>query len=165
MLKYSLLSLALLCALVFSPSVGTADDGLALFSAEEAKELNLSDEEWEMGVAPKALNIGVGPKIVVLTPSPLMTEKGPTIKSKPQLSLLVNFKNGAFPVDMSTLTIKAKKGWFSKNLTKRLKPYLDGTTLKAESLKIPTGRFNLEVAISDSEGHETEQTYRCEINE
>lgn len=162
-------SLSILAALVMAvlalPHPSMAAGGLELFSLEEAKELNLDEAEWEQGAMPKSLSFGVGPKIVFAMPLVQETDKGLLIDSPSKMSLLVQFEDGVSAVDMKTLKIKARKGWFSKNLTDRLTPYLEGNSLKAENVKIPSGRFKLEIKISDVSGHESIQEYLCEIRD
>ncbi|WP_319581695.1 hypothetical protein [uncultured Pseudodesulfovibrio sp.] len=156
------LAATLLTALLVMPSVSTAGS-LSLLSADEAQELALDDAEWEKGVASKGIGFGVGPKIVFESPEVENTDNGMVIKSPSQLSLLVVFKDGVAQVDMNTLNIRARKGWFSKNLTQRLAPYLEGNSIKAENVEIPSGRFKLEIKIADSKGNESIQEYLCEI--
>jgi len=156
---------AMVMTVMALPTASMAGGTLTLLSMDEAKELNMGDEEWSAATAPKAFPFGIGPKIIFETPKVAETEKGMVIVSPSQMSLLVVFKNGISPVDMSTLNIKASKGWFSKNLTKRLAPYLEGTALKAENVKIPSGRFKLEIKISDTDGNESMQEYLCEIRD
>lgn len=155
----------LVVAALALPQISLAAGGLELFSMEEAKELHLDEAEWEQGAMPKSLSFGVGPKIVFAMPMVKETDKGMLIDSPSEMSLLVQFEDGVSAVDMDSLNIKARKGWFSKNLTERLAPYLEGNSLKAENVKIPTGRFKLEIKISDVSGHESIQEYLCEIRD
>ncbi|MGE4424374.1 MAG: hypothetical protein AB7D39_18890 [Pseudodesulfovibrio sp.] len=156
------LAAALLAAVLAIPSVSVAGP-LSLLSAEEARDLALDDAEWQQGVASKGIGFGVGPKIVFESPEVKDTDNGQVIESSSKLSLLVLFKDGVAQVDMSTLNIRARKGWFSKNLTQRLAPYLEGNAIKADNVEIPSGRFKLEIKISDAKGNESVQEYLCEI--
>lgn len=162
---YPLLIAGLFVVLTCIPQTAPAADGFELLSIQEAKELQLDDAEWEAGSMPKSFGYGIGPKIIFESPQVQETDKGLLIDSPSQMDLLVLFKDGIYPVDMETLHIKAKKGWFSKNLTKRLQPYLHGKSLKAENVKIPSGRFKLEIKVSDKDGNESLQEYLCEIRE
>lgn len=153
---------ALLAAVLAVPSMSAAGS-LSLFSADEAKDLTLDDAEWDKGVASKGIGFGVGPKIVFEAPEVKDTDNGQIIESPSKLSLLILFKDGIAQVDMKTLNIRARKGWFSKNLTERLAPYLDGNTIKADNVEIPSGRFKLEIKIADAQGNESVQEYLCEI--
>lgn len=161
---YYILVAALVVSMALIPQTAPADDFM-LLSFEEAKELTLDDAEWEKGGTPKSLGFGVGPKIVFESPSVKETDKGMLISSPSQMDLLVLFKDGISPVDMETLNIKAKKGWFSKNLTKRLEPYLLGPSIRANNVKIPSGRFKLEIKVADKDGNESIQEYLCEIRD
>ncbi|EGB16114.1 hypothetical protein DND132_2911 [Pseudodesulfovibrio mercurii] len=156
------LAASLLAVVLALPSISVAGP-LTLFSAEEAKDLALDDAEWAQGVASKGIGFGVGPKIVFETPSVKDTDNGLVIESPSRLRLLILFQDGVARVDMKTLNIRACKGWFSKNLTDRLAPYLEGNAIKADNVEIPSGRFKLEIKIADAKGNESIQEYLCEI--
>jgi hypothetical protein len=64
---------------------------------------------------------------------------------------------------MSSLEVNAKKGVFTKRLTDRLTPFIEGTTLAVSSIEVPAGRFQIEIKIKDLEGHETTRTYRLVV--
>ena len=68
------------------------------------------------------------------------------------------------PVDMSSLHVVAKKGFFSKTLTSRLKPYVNGTTLAAKGVKIPKGKFFIEFTIADQKGSKTTESYLLKVD-
>lgn len=154
--------IAALLAVLAVPSVSTAGP-LSLLSADEAKDLVLDDAEWNQGVASKGIGFGVGPKIVFESPQVRDTDGGLVIESPAKLSLLILFEDGIAKVDMHTLNIRARKGWFSKNLTDRLAPYLEGNAIRADNVEIPSGRFKLEIKIADAKGNESIQEYLCEI--
>lgn len=156
-----ILFVSLMCLPVYLQAANT----FMLFSLEEANELRLDDAEWEEGGQPKAIGFGVGPKIIFESPVVKETDKGLLIDAPSQMDLLVVFRDGVSPVDMETLEIRARKGWFSKNLTKRLQPYLEGKSIKAENVKIPSGRFKLEIKVADAAGNESLQEYLCEIRD
>ncbi len=162
---YHVLVVALVIGMFIMPGSSTADDSFMLLSFEEAKELDLDDAEWDKGGIPKALGYGIGPKIIFERPTVKETDKGLLINSPSQMDLVVLFKDGISPVNMKTLKIKAKKGWFSKSLTKRLKPYLLGQSIRANDIKIPSGRFKLEIKVADKDGNESVQEYLCEIRD
>ncbi|QJB57055.1 hypothetical protein [Pseudodesulfovibrio sp. zrk46] len=159
-----LIAAIIVCLTIVSQAI-LAGDGLMLLSMDEAKELRLEDEEWEKGGMPKALGYGIGPKIVFESPKVKETDKGLVIDSPSTMDLLVFFREGIAPVNMKSLNIKAKKGWFSKNLTKRLEPYLLGQSIRANNVKIPSGRFKLEIKVADDDGNESVQEYMCEIRD
>lgn len=163
MRRIHMLFITVLLALMAVPA--SAGEPFRLFSPEEAQELQLDDAEWEAGARPKSVGLGVGPKIEVKKPLVLETDKGLLIDAPTKLDLLVLFKDGVSAVDMASLNIKARKGWFSKNLTDRLKPYLLGQTILANDIEIPAGRFKLEISIADTGGNESIQEYLCEISD
>jgi len=162
---YHILVAALILGILVVPGAPLAEDAFMLLSFDEAQELQLDDAEWAKGGMPKSLGHGIGPKIVFESPMVKETDKGLLIDSPSQMDLVVLFKDGISPVDMETLNIKAKKGWFSKSLTKRLEPYLLGQSIRANDVKIPSGRFKLEIKVADKDGNESIQEYLCEIRE
>jgi hypothetical protein len=64
---------------------------------------------------------------------------------------------------MGTLQVIAKKGFFKKSLTNRLKPYIQGTSLHARSVSIPAGKFLIQVSIADRGGIKTTETYLLKV--
>lgn len=163
--SYQIFVVLLVVSMFFVSQAIPSEKGFMLLSFDEAMELNLDDVEWEKGGMPKAIGYGVGPKIVFESPSVRETDKGLLIDSPSEMDLLVFFRDGIAPVDMNSLNIKAKKGWFSKNLTKRLKPYLLGQSIRANNVQIPSGRFKLEITVADKEGNTSMQQYMCEIRD
>lgn len=139
-----------------------------LFTQEEAAELDLgqmSDKEWHSfanrtflatrGVSTK------GPRIEIMRPTVKMAAAGPTIETQSPTDLIVSFEQSALgkPVDMETLSVVGKKGFFSKTLTEKLKPFVVGSQIQASNLTIPKGKFHLQVSIADTEGIETVENY------
>ncbi|MGE4298016.1 MAG: hypothetical protein AB7E47_08310 [Desulfovibrionaceae bacterium] len=140
--------------------------GAVLFSPEDAQALRLDQQEWDAaGMTAKALNLSPGPGIRVVVPDVVETESGPIVAVPPVATILVEFLENTAPVDMATLDIVARKGWFSRSLTAKLAPYVEGTRLQARNLRIPTGQYKLEMRIKDIAGHATEQTFRFEVND
>ncbi|HUU40718.1 MAG TPA: hypothetical protein VMW42_07250, partial [Desulfatiglandales bacterium] len=80
------------------------------------------------------------------------------------MDLLIVFEQTSMPVDMSSLYVVAKKGFFSKTLTERLEPYVSGTTIDAKGVKIPKGKFLIEVTIADQDGFKTTGSYLLKVN-
>lgn len=164
---------------------------LVLFTSEEAGQLRLTEKEWDGqsiikqesykkpginirqdfdGTIKKELKEGIiqpelyiGPDIVIQKPEVVQTGKGPTIYTVSPTDLSVSFQENQAPVDMSTLKIWAKKGLFKKSLTELLKPYMKGTVLRAESVNIPEGRFQIGFEIADERGRKTIGEYRLEV--
>ena len=59
---------------------------------------------------------------------------------------------------MDSLQVRARKGFFRKSLTRRLKPYMRGTSIQAYNLQLPEGRFRLEIDIADRDGEITSRS-------
>jgi hypothetical protein len=76
---------------------------------------------------------------------------------------MVLFNKRPAPVDMESLHVIAKKGIFSKTLTDRLKPYIQGTSIIAKRIKFPEGRFLIQISIADLKGMKTTETYRLKV--
>ena len=64
---------------------------------------------------------------------------------------------------MESLDITARKGVFSVSLTPRLRPYIQGTMLEANSVSVPEGRFMIRIEIADRDGSKTQESYRLEV--
>ena len=64
---------------------------------------------------------------------------------------------------MESLEIKAKKGILSMSLTPRLKPFIEGTSLKAGSVTVPEGRFLIQIEILDKSGAKAVEQYRLDV--
>jgi hypothetical protein len=65
---------------------------------------------------------------------------------------------------MTSLQVKARKGIFKKSLTERLQPYIQGTSIVAQKVKMPSGQFIIEIDIADQEGARTFQRYYLQVN-
>ena len=128
---------------------------------QEARELQLSDVEWDM---PPIVTRGVPPGPVISISSPvLIDDKNPTLEGVSPLSLMVTFQENSAPVDMDSLEVTAKKGFFSKSLTDRVKPFVNGNSLEASGLKVPEGKFRIEILIADVQGNQTSMEYRLVV--
>ncbi|MEN8190057.1 MAG: hypothetical protein ABFS19_09445 [Thermodesulfobacteriota bacterium] len=157
LLIYSLI----VCFLLFSPGVDKSSADTFFLTLDEARELSLTDAEWDM---PPMLTRGVSLGPVIDFQSPVLSnDSNPTLEAASPLSLVVMFRENQAPVDMNSLEITAKKGFFSKSLTDRVKPFVEGTALKASGLKIPEGKFKIEVAITDVKGNQTSVEYRLVV--
>lgn len=132
-----------------------------LFSTQEAEQLRLTEGEWQH--PPRTRAIALGPFIVIQSPQVKETDAGHTIETINPTDLSVRFEENRSPVDMDSLQIEARKGFFSKSLTVLLRPYIQGTTLQVTGAEIPPGRFRLEITIADRNGAKTVETYRLEV--
>lgn len=145
--------------LLFNPTQGRA--GSFFLTEQEALELTLNEAEWNM---PPIVTRGIppGPVISISSPS-LIDDKNPTLEGASPLNLMVTFKENSAPVDMKSLEVTAKKGFFSKSLTDRVKPFVHGNSLEASGLKVPEGKFRIEILIADIQGNQTSMEYRLVV--
>jgi hypothetical protein len=141
---------------------GIAKRGPALFSDREAAQLNLTDEQWRR-LAPSLREFPVGPRIIIQHPAVQDQSADPTIVTFSPVDLMIAFEENRAPVDMGSLQVIAKKGFFSKSLTGLLRPYIRGTFLEAKGVKVPSGRFRIRISIADQKGVKTEKEYRLRI--
>jgi hypothetical protein len=141
---------------------GIAKRGPALFSDREAAQLNLTDELWRE-VGPSLREFPLGPRIIIQHPAVQDQSANPTIDTFSPVDLMIAFEENRAPVDMGSLEVIAKKGFFSKSLTGLLRPYIRGTFLEAKGVKVPSGRFRIRISIADQKGTKTEKEYRLRI--
>ena len=85
------------------------------------------------------------------------------IETTPATRFFIVFEQNGSPVDMELLEIKAKKGILSMSLTPRLKPFIEGTSLKAGSVTVPEGRFLIQIEILDKSGAKAVEQYRLDV--
>ncbi|MCP5002978.1 MAG: hypothetical protein GY941_03370 [Planctomycetes bacterium] len=145
-----------------SESEASVLEELVLFTPSEADQLRQTKEDWNLiprtrGALPD------GPLIRVKDPQIKNSYYGPTVRIFSPAKILVSFEENRAPVDMESLQIKAKKGFITKTLTNRFKPYIEGTSINVEKMRVPTGRFTLNVKIADINGSETSETYRLVV--
>jgi hypothetical protein len=147
--------------LLYGSRTAIAQDRLFLLTPGEAAQLRLGIEDRMPGVTLRGLP--QGPRVVVREPSVRNTADGPVIETTPSTKFVISFQPNRAPVDMDSLEIKARKGVFSLSLTPRLKPYIKGTSLEADTVTIPEGRFMVQIEIVDTAGAKTVETYRLEV--
>lgn len=127
---------------------------------EEAQNLWLMNEEMEYLWQPRSRkSVQGGPSIVLERPG-MTLQRGtiPTIEATLPLDLAIVFEpsNDDREIDMNTLKVLVKKGfWPTVEYTSELKPYVHGTTLRAENVQIPTGRYRIQIEIADQRGLKT----------
>ena len=136
---------------------------LFLFGEDDAQQLRLSEQELIDLRPTLTRKLVLGPRIQIKKPSIQDKAGGDTIVTPTPMDLLVEFVETSAPVDMESLEVKVKKGWFSKSLTDKLKPYVKGTTIEANDLEVPEGRYLIEFYVADSNGAETTATYGLEV--
>ncbi|MFC1580143.1 hypothetical protein ACFL4N_04460 [Thermodesulfobacteriota bacterium] len=132
-----------------------------LFTAKEAEQLRHTEGEWEVFQTTRASSDG--PRVLVQRPELKGTKDDPLIETASPVDLFVTIEKNKAPVDMESLEIKAKKGWFSQSLTKKLRPYIQGTVIEAKGIKVPSGKFIIQITISDSDGAKTIAAYRLRV--
>ena len=139
----------------------TKPSALVLFDRRDAVKLKLTEREWNH--IPIARELQAGPRIIVTSPLITQSDGVPTIETTSPANLTVMFDDAESRVDMSTLEVRARKGFFSKSLTTMLRPFIHRNALEVSNAIIPPGRFMLEVSIADQAGNRTDETYRLEI--
>lgn len=136
-----------------------------LLTEDEAMQLNMTDDEWNT-----PLNIQLrseeenGPIIIIEKPEIDNKVNEPVVDTTTPVDLVVLFKDRAASVDISTLKIVARKGIFSRNITDRLRKYIAGNKINATDIKVPKGKFKLEVKIKDTKGNKTTKVYKLLVS-
>ena len=133
-----------------------------LFTPEETKALHLTEHEWLLPLSQPTSSRG--PRIVLQYPSVKRDGRVPVIETGTPARLRVLFEPNRAPVDMSSLQIRARKGFFKKSLTRFLKPYIRGTMIEGRDLQFPSGKFMIEIDISDRDGQSTSQSYYLHVS-
>jgi hypothetical protein len=159
--RISRFPLALLICTIALGGTASAQSRLFLLTPDEAARLRLSREDLVIQ-DPSVRGMG-GPRIFVRQPAVRQTSDGPVIETTPSTSFLIVFEANGSPVDMDSLEIKAKKGILSMSLTPRLKPFIEGTSLKADSVSVPEGRFMIQIEILDKAGARAIEKYRLDV--
>jgi hypothetical protein len=140
-----------------------SQERLVLFAPREAEQLRFREDAWQ--VPPRTRTLQVGPRIVIQHPQVTDSNNGPIIDTVSPTDFFVVFEANRTPVDMESLRIAAKKGPFSKSLTDQLRPYIRGTSLRAEAVTIPAGRFLIQIEIADQGGAKTDGHYLLQVRE
>jgi hypothetical protein len=158
-------TVAVLIAIAMTVGLGgsavLAQGRLSFLTPGEAAQLRLGPSDAVP--VPHLRGVPPGPRIVVHEPTVTRTADGAVIETTPVTRFVISFEPNRAPVDMDSLEIKARKGLFSLSLTSRLKPYVQGTSLQADSVSIPEGRFMVQIEIVDRAGAKTMETYRLDV--
>jgi hypothetical protein len=141
--------------------MATAQSRLLLLTPAEADQLRLSAEDRVS--RPLLRSLVSGPRIVVREPLVKNTPDGSVIETTPVTRFVISFEQNQAPIDMESLEIKARKGLLSVSLTPRLKPYVKGTSLRADPVSVPEGTFRVQIEIVDVAGSRTTESYRLEV--
>ena len=96
------------------------------------------------------------------------TPEGPTIETSSPTAFFIRFEPNpqGTDVDMSTLSIVAKRQripWFQRDLTGKLGDFLEQDRIIAEGIKVPRGRYLVDIAIADTAGVLTVASYRLRV--
>lgn len=72
--------------------------------------------------------------------------------------------DGAEP-DMGTLKVKVRKGWFGRDITDKVEPYVEGAAVRVPEVDFSghTGDFRFEIRIKDARGRPGEAQFRVTI--
>ncbi len=157
----TVISFTLALVFIITTTTINGSSGNFFLLPEEAAELQLNETEWAM---PPITTRGSASGPIIDFKEPSVTDpKNPTLETVSPLSLVILFQQNSAPVDMNSLEIVAKKGFFKKNLTNRVKPYVQGTTINATDLEIPSGKFKIQIIIADVKGNQTSIEYRLQV--
>lgn len=138
-------------------------DKLVLFSEETAAKLRYTNVEWVALPPISYRSISPGPKIRFIEPGVDGEALDQRIELISPATFWIEFDSNLAPVDMSSLAVVARKGILKKSLNGVFSPFIDGTTLKADLVEIPSGKFVIDVSISDERGATTKESYRLVV--
>ena len=104
----------------------------------------------------------VGPRIALRRPG-----DESVFREDEPVSVHVEFlpaADGAAP-DMETLKVKVRKGWFGKDITDKVEPYVEGAAVRVPEVDFSghTGDFRFEIRIRDARGRPGEAQFRVRI--
>lgn len=141
-----------------------------LLTEEEADQLQLTEDEFEWGVR---FNRGTmsgetdadGPLIVIKQPE----IKDGIVTCTTPLKVFVAIQPRIAAINKTSLKITARKGIFRKDITDSAKPYPPsgngGWGFGITGVKIPPGRYRIDIAIADLDGRGTVNIYYFIITE
>jgi len=142
---------------------------LILFTSDEGTRLNvgrMNHEAWrdyQNQYLMATRQVSDGPAVTIEKPKVEKVGGGISeIKTVSPATLRISFQENPrskTPVNMESLEVKAKKFAFTKDLTKKLRQYIRGTTLEAANVEMPTGKFHIEISIADTKGNKTVENY------
>ena len=125
------------------------------------KFAELSAEEVAMLRAPQPQE---GPQIELQVP-----EDKATFRSEEPVEVRLDFNPAADGVEanMASLKVKVRKGWFGRDITDAVKPYVEGTAIRVPSVDFQgyTGNFQFIVRIEDQKGRLSEERFEVTLLE
>ncbi|MDE0058147.1 MAG: hypothetical protein OXP07_08465 [Defluviicoccus sp.] len=67
--------------------------------------------------------------------------------------------------DMTTLNVRVRKGWFGKNITDVVRPYIVGTAIRIPGVDFSgyTGDFEFKISVKDLKGRTSTESFRISI--
>ena len=107
-------------------------------------------------------SIHVGPRIVLRRP-----ENDSEFRASEPVTVHVEFlpaADGSAP-DMATLNVRVRKGWFGKDITEVVEPYVTGPAIQVPKLDFSghTGNFRFKIRIRDHRDRESEVEFRITV--
>ena len=112
--------------------------------------------------ATRSMGGPVGPRIELRRPG-----DASVFREDEPVSVHVEFLpavDGAAP-DMETLQVKVRKGWFGRDITDKVEPYVEGAAVRVPEVDFSghTGDFRFEIHIRDDRGRPGEAAFRVTI--
>jgi len=147
--------LSVLILSLYSYSNAISAEVFWLFSPEEFIELGANESDTYQSLSSVNSN---GPVIELMQPN--IAEQVTT-----PIDIVINFLPGASEAqpNMKSLII-ALKGIITIDITKRLKPFINGTTLNVQDAKIPKGKHRILVMIQDQQDNYSERLIKIKVN-
>ncbi|MCY3877508.1 MAG: hypothetical protein OXF88_24860 [Rhodobacteraceae bacterium] len=104
----------------------------------------------------------IGPKIDLQQP-----DDNAVFSANQQIAVHLIFlpaDDGTMP-DMSSLDVLVRKGWFGKNITDIVVPYIDGNDVLIPEVDFSgyTGKFDFKISISDHRGRTSTASFRITV--
>ena len=147
--------LSVLILSLYSYSNAISAEVFWLVSLEEFIELGANESDTYQPLSSVNSN---GPVIELMQPN--IAEQVTT-----PIDIVINFLPGASEAqpNMKSLII-ALKGIITIDITKRLKPFINGTTLNVQDAKIPKGKHQILVMIQDQQENYSERLIKIKVN-
>ena len=112
--------------------------------------------------ATRSIGAPVGPRIELRRP-----DDESVFREDEPVSVHVEFlpaADGAEP-DMETLKVRVRKGWFGRDITDEVAPYVEGAAVRVPEVDFSghRGEFRFEIRIQDARGRPGEAQFRVTI--
>ena len=112
--------------------------------------------------AARSIGAPVGPRIELRRPG-----DAAVFREDEPVSVHIEFlpaADGAEP-DMETLQVKVRKGWFGRDITDKVEPYVEGAAIEVPEVDFSghTGDFRFEIHIRDARGRPGEAQFQVTI--